>query len=312
MSVIDQGARDGSEPEAAGFWPAFGSASLILAAFAFGFSKLGSMVIQEMMDAAENPAAAAATVRWVSLGVMVVFAVMLLFAIGLGLASLAGFGKRQGTSRPVFGLLGIGLAGIMAWGLVDSLMYARQRAEQARAEGRVIGGQSADGGAAVEGALAEERVVLAEHGIELAKPAGAWMLGSPEETKRANPMALASAMNRTTDIEKVILGMVFVEQVDEREFSGLTPDDWANLASQASQAPEVEIEKAEEMTFQGREATLVQFTSRGPKGGRIRTRQIIIPDGPRVVRLFCAGSTGHTDAAGAAFAPFFEAVTVRP
>jgi hypothetical protein len=107
------------------------------------------------------------------------------------------------------------------------------------------------------------------------------------------------------------MGLVFVEEVSEQEFSGYTPDDWSNILIQTSGVLEPAIEVAQPTTFQGRDATLVQYTGRAPNGTHIRTRQIIIQDGPRVIRFYCAGSSEHIDAAGAAFQPFFDAVTVR-
>lgn len=311
---------DQTAPEPPTFLPAYGTAALLCAVFAVVFSRVASIVIDAVRESVEGPADTASMVRGVSIAFMVLFGVMILLALGFGLLSLAGYGKRRGTSRPILGTLGIALAGFMAWVMLGSVQAARHAAarhatEQARNENQPIVDQS----------IADKPIILAEHGIELARPAGPWLLVTEEEAKRANPLALAGAMTQTRNIEKVIMGLVFVEEVNEREFSGLTPDDWANLVAQSTQLPDVVIEAAESTTFpardatfqgrdatvQGREAIVVQFTSTSPNGAQIRTRQIIIPDGARVIRLYCAGSVTNTDAEGGAFQPFFEAVTVR-
>lgn len=286
MSVTPEPQTDKSS-----FLPAYGTASLLCAVFAIVFSKVGSIVIDAVRQSAEVPADTASMVRGISIAAMILFGIMLLLAVGFGVLSLAGYGKRRKTSRPIFGVIGIVLAAFMAWVMWGSIQYVRVAAHRAGTE--------------------TESIVKDEYGIELKRPAEDWLLFTDEETKRSNPLALTGAMIQTRNIDEIIMGLVFVEEVQEQEFSGFTPDDWSKILIQTSGVLDPAIEVVQSTTFQGRDATMIQYTGIAPSGVQIRTRQIIIQDGPRVIRIYCAGSSEHTDAGGAAFQPFFDAVTVR-
>jgi hypothetical protein len=229
------------QPDKPSFLPAYGTTSLLCAVFAIVFSKVGSIVIDAVRQSAEVPAETASMVRGISITSMILFGIMLLLAVGFGVLSLAGYGKRQRTSRPIFGVLGIVLAVFMAWVMWGSIQYAREAARQA-----------------AERAGAEpESIVKDEYGIELKRPAENWLLFTDDETKRSNPLALTGAMIQTRNIDEVIMGLVFVEEVSEQEFSGFTSDDWSNILIQTSGLLEPAIEMAQPTTFQGRDATLV-------------------------------------------------------
>ena len=281
-------AREATEEER-GFLPAYGTASIVLAVFAIVFSKVGSLVINSAREVSESPAEGATTIQGVALVVLNLVALMIVLALAFGVLSLFGWGKREGTSRPLLGVLGVLLAGFMGWVTLSSLQLARQAA----------------------GNDSTRPVASDEHGIEITWPGGFWLILKEQELKQVNPAAVAGAVNQFREDEPTLLGLVFVEEVETREFSGLSPDDWVNILLQTSQSENPTIEIAEPTDFRGRDATLVQFTTDAPDGSRIRARIIVFLDDTRIIRLFCGGPLEHADLEGTACQPFFDSVKLK-
>jgi len=191
------------------FLPAFGRAALILAGFSLVSLVCGGVLADSLgksLDEVGGDERSAAT-QVLSVR-MVVFAVGWLSALGgflLGLLSLLGRGKVDGTSRPGAGFVGMCLGGLLAASpllLIPAISAARNAAAKAEAK-RLEQAKPAG----------PSEVTCLNGSIVVKRPGDDWQLGTATEAAQINSEAIAAAIKRLSATSSAT-AIIIAEPVD--------------------------------------------------------------------------------------------------
>jgi hypothetical protein len=169
-------ASDLASSKRAPFLPAFGRTAFLLGG---GSLPLGCLFGILVRSTQEGPNADPTATSIFALAAAVVIAICAVAGVVFGVLSLFGFGKVNGTSRPIMGAIGALVGGLMCASLVVSFVAAAGMKARHDAQEKVR--LASESWPFVDGAS----------GLTFHRPGPAWMLRTGAEAKALNPLAIA-------------------------------------------------------------------------------------------------------------------------
>lgn len=279
-------AFDLAPPKRTPFFPAFGRSAFLLGGGSLPLGCLFGVLVRSTL---EGPNADPTATSIFALVAAVVIAICAVAGVVFGVLSLFGFGKVDGTSRPIMGAVGALVGGLMCASLVVSFVAAADIKARHDAQEQVR--------------LASESwpFVDGPSGLTLQRPGNSWMLRTGADAKAINPLAIAAAFDANDPRGRERIAIVIVEELVGVDVAAIDLPALGQALAEDSQLGNKTIESVESIELDGVPA--VKFVLSGDVGSvRYRQFSVAVLRDDRCVQLLFAGEANDPDVSATAFA----------